>query len=289
MLWTTGTIFVIVFSLFLAGALRRRGGTRPATSTKTLTRAVSAGVAMTVVVLFGFLAASVATGRAAVSTPQENAVPIQLIGHQWWWEVVYENPIPARQVTTANEIHVPIGRPIALKVTSRDVIHSFWTPNLTGKRDLIPGYTTGVWLFIDKPGVYHGQCAEFCGRQHAHMGLDVVAEDDHEFEEWLDGQRQPALEPKTEQPIAGRAVFMGSRCSACHTIRGTPANGRIAPDLTHFASRSAIGASSRPNTSEHLLEWIRNPHAVKPGNEMPANPLGEDNLEAVVAYLEGLK
>jgi cytochrome c oxidase subunit 2 len=278
-----------VMALFLVAAFTRRNGERPATPSRTLTAAVSTGVAVTVVILFGFLIASVSTGRAVASTPEHNAVPIQLIGHQWWWEVQYPDQVPARQVTTANEIHVPVGRPIAFSVTSRDVIHSFWVPNLTGKRDLIPGYTTGVLVWVDKPGTYHGQCAEFCGRQHAHMGIDVVAEDDSKFEAWLDAQRQPALDPTGEAPIAGRSIFMSRRCSACHTVRGTEANGQIAPDLTHFASRLAIGASARANTSDELYQWIRNPHAFKPGIQMPPNPMEDRDIRALVAYLGALK
>jgi len=285
----TGIVFLVVMALFFVAVFARRQGDRPATASRTLTTAVSVGVAATAIILFAFLIGSVLTGRAVASTPERNAVPIQLIGHQWWWEVQYPNQIAARHVTTANEIHLPIGRAIAFTVTSRDVIHSFWAPSLTGKRDLIPGYTTGLWVWVDTPGVYHGQCAEFCGRQHAHMGFDVVAEDDNEFEQWLAEQRRPALEPQQDEPIAGRALFMGQRCSTCHMIRGTDANATLGPDLTHFASRETIGASARSNTPEHLAEWIRNPHALKPGIQMPATPLADADVHALVAYLEGLK
>jgi cytochrome c oxidase subunit 2 len=289
MLWITGVVTVLVLILFFAAIAFRRGANRPAASGRALTIAVSSGATLTLLILFVLLADSVWTGHVVASVPEQNAVPVQIIGHQWWWEIVYPGTIPANQVATANEIHLPTGRPLALSVSSRDVIHSFWAPNLLGKRDLIPGYSTGVWLQIDRAGVYHGQCAEYCGRQHARMGFDVVAESDHEFEEWLADERRPAEEPLEPLPIAGREVFMGTRCSACHTIRGTAAAGSGGPDLTHFASRAAIGASARPNTPKDLREWIANPHDAKPGNQMPANPLGDRDLTALVDYIEGLK
>jgi cytochrome c oxidase subunit 2 len=289
MLSVTTVVTVVVLALFFAAIVARRQPSRPAASSRVLTAAVSIGATLTVLILFGFLADSVWTGHLVASVPEGGAVPVQIIGHQWWWEIVYPGTIPADQVTTANEIHLPVGRPIALSVTSRDVIHSFWAPNLMGKRDLIPGYTTGVWLRIDQAGAYHGQCAEFCGKEHARMGFEVVAEDDHEFETWLADQRRPAEEPRVALAREGRAVLMSSRCSACHTIHGTPAAGNVGPDLTHFASRPSIGASARPNTRDNLWIWIANPHDAKPGNQMPANPLGDRQLSALVAYLEGLK
>jgi cytochrome c oxidase subunit II len=202
--------------------------------------------------------------------------------------VVYEGSTPSRQVVAANEVHVPIGRPIVLKMSSRDVVHSFWAPNLLGKRDLIPGYSTAIWFHVDRAGVYHGQCAEFCGRQHAHMAFEVVAESEADFQGWLDRERQVAREPQATEPVRGKQLFMGSRCSGCHTIRGTDASGQAGPDLTHVGGRESIGSSVRPNTRQHLLEWLSNPHALKPGNYMPANPLAPSDLDALVAYLESL-
>jgi cytochrome c oxidase subunit 2 len=190
---------------------------------------------------------------------------------------------------TANELHIPTGRPIVLKVTSRDVIHSFWVPNLQGKRDLIPGYTTALWLQADRTGVFRGQCAEFCGLQHAHMALDVVAESDRDFEGWLDAMRQPGRAPPEPAARRGHDVFMQARCAGCHTIRGTEAAGQTAPDLTHIATRSTLGAGTLPNTPENLTAWIQDPQRVKPGNQMPPNPLAADDLQALVAYLETLR
>jgi cytochrome c oxidase subunit 2 len=197
--------------------------------------------------------------------------------------------VPSRRVITANEIHVPLDRPVVLKVTSRDVIHSFWAPNLLGKRDLIPGYTTAIWLRADRRGIYRGQCAEFCGLQHAHMAFDVVAESEAEFERWLEGMRQQARDPTDPAARRGRDVFMVNRCSGCHTIGGTPAHGQVAPDLTHVATRSTIGAGTLSNTSAHLDAWIRDPQASKPGNQMPPTPLSADDRQALIAYLETLK
>src|SRR6185369_10153360 len=167
----------------------KEGSASPAETT--LTRYVGAAVGVTVVMLIGLLVASVWTGRTVASLQASSAISIAITGHQWWWEVQYEDAVPSRRVLTANEIHIPMNRPVVLKVTSRDVIHSFWVPNLQGKRDLIPGYTTALWVQASRNGVFRGQCAEFCGMQHAHMAFDVVVETDEEFASWLDLRREP--------------------------------------------------------------------------------------------------
>jgi cytochrome c oxidase subunit 2 len=210
-------------------------------------------------------------------------------GHQWWWEIEYEEGIPARHVLTANELHIPIGRPVVLKVTSRDVIHSFWAPNLQGKRDLIPGYTTAIWMQADQAGVFRGQCAEFCGLQHAHMAFAVIAEPEADYQRWLEAMRQPARAPESDAERRGQEIFMTSRCAGCHTVQGTDAHGQVAPDLTHIASRSTVGAGTLPNTPAHLAAWVRDSQASKPGNQMPPNPLNPIDLQALVAYLETLR
>jgi cytochrome c oxidase subunit II len=308
MFWVATGVFAIVTGL-LAVAVARGRRSRPAEGASSrememrtgplLTRAVTAGTALTVVVLFGLLVASIGAGRAIGSSPSpggpqagealRNAVSINVSGHQFWWEIEYEDASPSRRVTTANEIHVPVGRPVILKVTSRDVIHSFWVPNLQGKRDLVPGYTTALRMQADRPGVYRGQCAEFCGRQHAHMAFEVVADSEAEFGHWLDAQRQPAAEPPNDTASRGREVLLSSRCILCHTIRGTAALGRVGPDLTHLASRATIGASTLPNTRRHLAGWIVNAQQIKPGSQMPPNSLGADDLQSLLAYLESLK
>jgi cytochrome c oxidase subunit 2 len=278
--------------MFVAAALRRglrRVQTESISSERRLTAAVGAALALTVITLIGLLVASVGTGRSIAALHASSAITIEVTGHQWWWEVTYDDAVPSRRVTTANEIHVPLGRPVVLKVTSRDVIHSFWAPALQGKRDLIPGYTTAIWMQVDRPGLFRGQCAEFCGLQHAHMAFDVVAEPGENFERWLEAMRQPAAAPQSAAARHGHEVFMSSRCAGCHTIQGTAAHGQVAPDLTHLATRTTVGAGTLPNTPDHLLAWVRDSQVSKPGNQMPPNPLSVDELQALLVYLETLQ
>jgi cytochrome c oxidase subunit II len=293
MLWTSAVVFVVVIAVLIVALVRgmrnqsRGGSSLP--SERSLSRAVGAAVGTTVLILIALLVASILTTRAIGSLHASSAITVELTGHQWWWEVQYEDSVPSQRVVTANELHIPIGRPVVFKVTSRDVIHSFWVPNLQGKRDLIPGYTTAIWLQAERRGVFRGQCAEFCGMQHAHMALDIVAESDQDFEGWLTAMRQPARDPQDPQPRRGRDVFMQGRCAGCHTIAGTDAAGRLAPDLTHIATRSTVGAGTLPNTRGTLAAWIVDPQHAKPGNQMPPNALSSDDLQALVAYLETLR
>jgi cytochrome c oxidase subunit 2 len=290
MLAVSVAVFVVTMAFVAAALVRGTSSARSeAPPERVLKRSVAAAVATAVAILIGLLIASVWTGRTVASLHASSAVTIEVTGHQWWWEITYDDALPSRRVTTANEIHVPIDRAVVLKVTSRDVIHSFWAPNLLGKRDLIPGYTTAIWLQADRPGIFRGQCAEFCGLQHAHMAFDVVAEPDADFERWREGMRQPAREPDSATAQYGRLVFMANRCAGCHTIQGTDAHGQVAPDLTHVATRSTIGAGTLPNTPEHLRAWVRDPQASKPGNQMPPNPLSDDDLRALLAYLGTLR
>jgi cytochrome c oxidase subunit 2 len=278
----------------LAGAIWRRRGERegdapPAALERRLTRAVIGAVAVTTLVLMAMLVASDLTGRSIVTLATADALDVELIGHQWWWEVRAPLSVPSRNVVTANEIHVPVGRPVLLKSTSYDVIHSFWVPNLHGKRDLIPGRLTSTWFRADRPGVFRGQCAEFCGYQHAHMALEVVADPPDRFEAWMEEQRQPAAEPSTDSGRRGREVFLTRSCVLCHTVRGTGAFGHKGPDLTHLASRRKIAAGTLDLSHSNLEDWIRNPQAIKPGNRMPAHPLATEELDALVEYLEVLR
>ncbi len=292
MLWVCTGVFVAVMTALLLSLIRgisnRSKDESGFASERTLTRSVGTAVGVTVVILILLLVASVWTGRTVGSLQASSAVTIAITGHQWWWEIQYEDAVPSRRVVTANELHIPINRPVVLKVTSRDVIHSFWVPNLQGKRDLIPGYTTAIWLRADRAEFFRGQCAEFCGMQHAHMALDVVAESDRDFDGWIEAMRQPGRDPP-ESVRRGRDIFMQGRCAACHAIRGTAAAGQIAPDLTHIATRSTLGAGTLPNTPENLAAWIQDPQRLKPGNQMPANPLQADDVRALVAYLETLR
>jgi cytochrome c oxidase subunit 2 len=287
------TLVFLIVAVFVVVALvrgvRRRNGALSAAGEQRLARAVGAAVAATTVILLGLLVVSVWTSRAVSSLGASSGVTIAVTGHQWWWEIEYEDAIPARRVITANEIHLPIDRPVVLKVTSRDVIHSFWAPNLQGKRDLIPGYTTAIWMRADRAGRFRGQCAEFCGLQHAHMALDIVAESEADFTQWLADRRQPAREPPSGIEREGHDVFMSARCAGCHTVGGSEAHGQLGPDLTHIASRTTIGAGTLPNTREHLRAWVRDSQSSKPGNQMPPNVLTPEQMESLLAYLGTLR
>jgi cytochrome c oxidase subunit 2 len=293
MVWVCTAVFIAVLAALLIAVVRGIGNLSKSQSAlpseRTLTKSVGVAVSLTVVILLALLVATVSTGRAVGALQASNAVSIAITGHQWWWEIQYEDAVASRRVVTANELHIPTNQPVVLKVTSRDVIHSFWVPSLQGKRDLIPGYTTALWLHASRPGVFRGQCAEFCGIQHAHMALDVVAESDQDFKGWLEAMRQPGRDPPESTARKGRDVFMQARCAGCHTVRGTEAAGQIAPDLTHIAARLTLGAGTLPNTAENLAIWIRDPQRVKPGNQMPPNLLSSDDLHALVAYLETLR
>lgn len=297
--WISVTVFVLVIGT-LSGALARR--TRrgepampapildTAAADRTATKIVGIAVGLTVITLFVLLVESVVAAKNETqSLVSKNPISIQVIGHQWWWEVVYPNTDPSQQVTTANEIHIPVGVPVVLNTASRDVIHSFWAPNLQGKRDLIPGYTTALWFQADKPGVFRGQCAEFCGLQHAKMAFYIVAEDSATFQQWLQQQTKPAPDPDNDQKKHGEQVFLQNQCVMCHTIRGTIAGSRVGPDLTHVAGRMSLAAGTLPNNIGNLAAWIADPQGIKPGNRMPPNLLPASDLQDLLAYLETLK
>ncbi|HKQ26986.1 MAG TPA: cytochrome c oxidase subunit II [Burkholderiales bacterium] len=290
LLHVTVSICLIVFVLVLAAffyALWRgsRGGSSPRLAPAAV---VSAIVVSTAGLLF-LIVASVTTDRALANLPQDNPLTIEVTGHQWWWDVRYLDDEPSRLFTTANEIHIPVGRPVAIKLKADDVIHSFWAPNLGGKKDLIPGREATITLLAEKPGTYRGQCAEFCGAQHAKMAFQVFAEPAEQYEAWAAQQRKPAPEPADPAQKRGREVFEQGTCAMCHAIQGTQANARRAPDLTHLASRSTLAAGTVPNTRGHLAGWIIDPHSIKPGVNMPSNALAPDDLQALLAFLGSLK
>lgn len=214
-------------------------------------------------------------------------VSIRVIGHQWWWEIEYEDRTPEQRFATANEIHVPVGELVRLRLETADVIHSFWAPSLAGKMDLINGQTNELLFMAERPGVYRGQCAEFCGQQHAHMGFEIVASQPEEFADWRARQSAPAATPSGDA-TSGEGVFR-ARCGICHTIRGTPADGRAGPDLTHLASRRMIAAARSPRTDAWLAAWIADPQHLKPGALMPAVPLDGKELIGLVSYLQSLE
>lgn len=286
--WTF-TVVLVAVSVALAYALwhRRRGGP-PAE--RSITMAVAAAVGATALILLVFLVLDLFTARAvAAPDAPEDALHVRVTGHQWWWEIEYLDRVPARRLLTANELHIPVGRPVRVTTRSADVIHSFWVPKLAGKRDLIPGDTSHVWLQADRAGRYRGQCAEFCGHQHAHMGLLVIAQPEAEFAAWYERQLQPAPPPTDSLRAVGRDVFTGRSCVLCHTVRGTIAGGRTGPDLTHIASRATLAAGTLRNTRGNLGGWIMDPQAVKPGAKMPPAALTGPELQALLAFLEGLQ
>jgi cytochrome c oxidase subunit 2 len=278
----------IVLLLFLGWSRRNRpglpggGGERRETGLVVLLGVV---VPLTVLVAL-FVYADVFVMRStAAPGPGSTALTIHVIGHQWFWEVRY----PGTGAVTANEIHIPVGVPVDLVGTTADVIHSFWVPELNRKVDLIPGRINRILLEADRAGRYRGQCSEFCGLQHAHMAVEVVAEPRAQFRAWLRNMARPAVRPRTQPARRGEQVFIAQTCSACHQIRGTAARGAIGPDLTHVASRQTLAALTIPNDRAALRDWIADPQHLKPGAKMPAVALDRGELAALVAYLESLR
>jgi cytochrome c oxidase subunit 2 len=255
----------------------------------TMKRWIVVAVAATVVIMISFVFASVSTGSTLAKLGGTKPLRIDVVGHQWWWEVKYPDPDIHNNFVTANEIHVPVGRPVLIKMSSSDVIHSFWAPNLSGKKDLIPGHETITWFRADTAGIYRGQCAEFCGHQHAKMAFFIVAEPTLKFESWVQGQRGEARMPTDSIQQTGERVFLSGACSMCHTIGGTAAGSKVGPDLTHLASRLTIGAGTLPNSTGNLAGWILDPQSIKPGVDMPPTKLDPQSLRALLAYLENLK
>lgn len=277
-------VWVLVAAFVIAGVARNRN-----TEPRILARNVGLATGVTVLALIGLLVASIVTGSGLARPSFQDPLNLLVIGNQWWWEVHYEDARPDLSVVTANEIHIPVGRPILLKTTSYDVIHSFWVPNLNGKIDSIPNHVNTVWFRADRPGAFRGQCAELCGLQHAHMAIVVYAEPPDKFYAWLDHQRQPAQAPSNALEQRGHDVFLESPCVLCHTIRGAGASGQVAPDLTHIGSRTTIAAGTLPNTPGNLGGWITDSQRIKPGNRMPPISIASQDMQPLLAYLESLK
>jgi cytochrome c oxidase subunit 2 len=228
--------------------------------------------------------------RAADKIVVPGTLGIEVTGEQWWWRVTYSAQGDGAAIATANEIRIPVGRPVAITLGAADVIHSFWVPNLGGKVDTIPGVINRMHLQATKTGSYRGQCAEYCGGPHAHMALIVIVEDPERFETWLESQRQVAMAPVSELQRQGQSLFQSSGCAGCHTIRGTDAAGTIGPDLTHVGGRMTIGAATLPSNADAFVRWISDNQHIKPGNRMPAFGIfSPDELAALSAYLENLK
>ena len=275
---------VVVVLLFLGWARRNRdslpfgGGERAATIL-----VVVFGVGVPILVLSTLFVWSDIFVIRSTDAPRRGTtqLTVRVVGHQWWWEIEY----PGKAAVTANELHIPVATPVRVEGTTADVIHSLWVPELNRKVDLIPGRESVLLLEADRAGTYPGQCAEFCGLQHAHMEIRVIAQPRQQFRAWLANEAAPARSSGSR----GASIFMDKACSGCHQIRGTDARGQVGPDLTHFGSRTTIGAGVLANDRETLRAWIRDPQHSKPGNHMPALPLSDADVQALASYLEGLK
>jgi cytochrome c oxidase subunit 2 len=246
-------------------------------------------VVLIVVGLFVLAGASFWIDRRLAQSEDPNAVQVRITASEWWWQVEYLDADPSRTLVTANELHLPVGRATRVELRSNDVIHSFWVPNLNGKTDLIPGRSNYSTLTPRRTGQLRGQCAEFCGLEHAQMALDVTVDDAATFAGWKAAQLAPARSPQAPQERLGQSVFLTTTCAACHTIAGTDAAGKIGPDLTHLASRRMLAAGALPMNPRALAGWIREPNAAKPGTNMPATDLPPEQLAALVAYLMTLR
>jgi cytochrome c oxidase subunit 2 len=242
------------------------------------------GLVGPVIVLLVIAVVTVQT-TAALRKPGRDPLRVDVAGEDWWWRVHYTGT----SIDTANEIHLPTGRPIEIRLTSDNVVHSFWVPQLAGKMDVIPGQRNTLRFTVNKPGVYRGQCAEFCGLQHANMAFWVIAESPGLFERWLTDHANPTLEPASETAAQGQVVFQRQACAGCHTIRGTTARGTRGPDLTDFGSRRSIGSGAADNTPANLRQWITDAPSIKPGVLMPPITLSGADARSIVAYLESLK
>jgi cytochrome c oxidase subunit 2 len=287
----TGAIFLVVFTLLLYSVVKfRRKRNDDGREPPQVYGSNQVELAWTVIPVLIVMALFLATARviASVQTPAgpSNAIEVIAIGHQFWWEYRY----PALGVVTANELHVPVSddnhpTPTRITLLSADTDHSFWVPRLAGKTDLIPNHPNSMWIDPHEAGVYLGQCAQYCGTQHAKMLLRVYVQSRADFDRWIQEQHQSASNVASQ----GQRIFETTACINCHTVAGTVASGRFGPDLTHLMSRDTIAAGAAKNTPENLRQWILNPDAIKPGSLMPAMQLSGQDLDALTAYLETLR
>lgn len=288
MFWLGTAIFIGVLILLWFSMFRKpeaRGSARRATADTRFRMVVLGGIVLPVVVIAIVFAFSTRGLLAIGNLRGDETVTVDVIGHQYWWEVNY----PDEGVVTANEIHVPVDTDVELRLTSSDVIHSLWIPSLHGKMDMMPGHTTTMSIRAEEPGTYRGQCAQFCGVQHANMAFVVIVHPQDSYTSWLEGQLRPAETLSDDSAIArGEQVFLSASCVYCHTVSGTAANGTLGPDLTHFGSRETIAAGTAENNRGNLAGWIVDPQGMKPGNLMPATILTGEELDALLDYLLSL-
>jgi cytochrome c oxidase subunit II len=286
-------IWLAVMAVLVVGLVRRVPPERdplaiePQTERRRLA-VVGSAIVATLLTVIALTALSYVSQRQLFAR-EPPSVTVKVTGYQWWWNVQYEGETPDRTITTANEIHVPVGEPVTVRLAASDVIHSFWVPSVTGKQDLIPGQDNEIQFTVSRPGIYRGQCAEFCGWQHAHMGLFVIALPKPQFELWRQAQRAPAMPPGDAERQKGEALFVSKACVMCHTVRGTDAGSRVGPDLTHFASRRSIASGTLPMSRGNIAAWIVDPQGIKPGVNMPNVAMAADEIDPLVSYLAGLR
>ncbi|HEY9088218.1 MAG TPA: cytochrome c oxidase subunit II [Anaerolineaceae bacterium] len=289
-------IFLLVVALMFAALSRgRRAGADSAADSRGGDEGrkwvIRGGILLPMIVIAVTFGYSIYTLAVVENAPGDPAVHINVTGRRWWWEVNY----PVEGITTANEIHIPVGKPVQINLESADVIHSFWVPELHGKMDLVPTRLNSIIIQADQPGVYRGQCAEFCGLQHAHMGFLVIAESNEAYEEWKSAQVQPAQSPADELAADGQDVFVSQGCVFCHTVRGLedkPVDRSaidLGPDLTHLASRQTIAGASLTANTGNLAGWVSDAQHVKPGALMPNTYINAQDLQALLAYLMSLR
>ena len=289
--WVSLVVFAVVVSALLYAAVRFRGKTgdprpRLLPGNRALEIAWTAAPAL---ILTAIAVPTVGLIFQSGGPAPATALQVTAIGHQWWFEFQY----PDQKIVTADEMHIPVGQPVNIALKSADVIHSLWVPELAGKRDMIPNHTNYLWFTPEQTGTYPGQCAEFCGIQHANMRFSVVVETPADFAAWVQTQQRTVALPATAAQQAGATVFQQVTCAGCHTIAGTAASGTIGPNLTHFGSRQTIAAGVLPNTPTDLEHWLQDPDGVKPGNLMgktvAAGMLSQEQVRDLTAYLESLQ
>ncbi len=278
-----GTCYLLVLAWWRPGRLPLIGDSPRALDATVVVFGIAIP-AVSLIALFVYANVSVAQ-ETEPPPPAEAPMTIEVTGSQWWWQVRY----PGTPAITANEIHIPVKTRVTIVTQATDVIHSFWVPQLNRKVDSLPGYPNRVEIYAEEPGRYRGQCAEFCGIQHAQMGLAVYADPPERFRAWLDNMARPRPAPPTPLARKGEQVFLSKQCASCHTIRGTPARGEVGPDLTHLKTRETLGALTIPNRRGYLAGWVIDPQTMKEGSKMPALDLTGPELQALLEYLERLR
>ena len=284
-------IFVVVGSALLYAIIRFRGKPGDAIPPQTHgnTRLEILWTAIPIVLLLFIAAPTVRLSFQLAAAPSEDPIAVRVVGYQWWWAVEY----PEYGFSTANELRIPVGRPVVVTLESNDVIHSFWVPRLAGKVDVVPNRANTMWFQADEPGIYYGQCAEYCGTSHANMRLRVQALPQEEFDAWvasrIDARSASVAVASSELAARGHELFMTRACAACHTVDGTDAAGKVGPDLSDFGSRVSVAAGMLDNTPANVAAWLKDPQAVKPGARMPNLGLSDSEAEALVAFLRALK